>query len=131
MSVKSPSVVDAQVGARIKFHRMAAGMTQQGLAEMLGITFQQLQKYEKGANRVGASRLHRIAVLLDVSPASFFDGANTTNGADQKSLAQQADYPATLVRSSDGFAIARAFSRIKSRRRRRALVKLADAMAES
>lgn len=71
-SKKKPNPIDAHVGARIRMRRNMLGMSQEKLGESLGITFQQIQKYEKGTNRVGASRLQAIASIMEVPPAFFF-----------------------------------------------------------
>lgn len=71
---KTPHPVDAHVGQGVRSRRVLRGMTQSVLAEQIGLTFQQLQKYESGANRISASRLWEIAQILDVPVASFFDG---------------------------------------------------------
>lgn len=79
---KSPHPVDVHVGQGVRSRRMLRGMTQSVLAEQIGLTFQQLQKYESGANRISASRLWEIAQILDVPVASFFDGIEPeTSGA--------------------------------------------------
>ena len=70
---KKPNPIDIHVGSRIRLRRNMLGMSQEKLGESLGITFQQIQKYEKGTNRVGASRLQAIASILDVPVAFFFD----------------------------------------------------------
>ena len=70
-SSKRANPIDVHVGSRVRMRRMLAGMSQEGLGEALGITFQQVQKYEKGTNRVSASRLQQISRVLDV-PTSFF-----------------------------------------------------------
>lgn len=72
-SPKTPNQIDINVGARIRLHRMRLGFSQSKLAEQLGVTFQQVQKYEKGMNRVGASRLQAIAGVFDVPVAFFFE----------------------------------------------------------
>ena len=72
---KKPNPIDIHVGSRIRLRRTMLGMSQEKLGESLGITFQQIQKYEKGTNRVGASRLAVIATTLNVSPAYFFPDA--------------------------------------------------------
>jgi transcriptional regulator with XRE-family HTH domain len=69
----SPHPTDIHVGARIRLRRMMLGMSQEQLGSKLGLTFQQVQKYERGSNRVGASRLHQLSRVLDVPPAFFFD----------------------------------------------------------
>jgi transcriptional regulator with XRE-family HTH domain len=71
---KAPNAIDVEVGARIRLKRKLNGISQQSLAGKLGVTFQQVQKYEKGTNRVGASRLSQIATALDVPMSYFFDG---------------------------------------------------------
>jgi transcriptional regulator with XRE-family HTH domain len=81
---KTPRPVDSHVGARIRLRRGMIGMTQEVLGRKLGITFQQVQKYEKGANRVGASRLQQIAEALGVTPAWFFENAPTQSGGKAK-----------------------------------------------
>jgi transcriptional regulator with XRE-family HTH domain len=73
-SVKAPSPVDKHVGGRVRLRRREIGMTQEELAERLGITYQQIQKYEKGTNRIGASRLHQVAGVLGVPVPWFFFG---------------------------------------------------------
>jgi transcriptional regulator with XRE-family HTH domain len=77
MGSKKPDLVDVEVGQRIRIQRLAAGLSQTELAERIGVTFQQVQKYEKGMNRVGAGRLTHIARVLNVSVGSFFDGRET------------------------------------------------------
>ena len=72
---KKPNPIDTHVGSRIRLRRNMLGMSQEKLGESLGITFQQIQKYEKGTNRVGASRLQAIANILDVPVSFFFDDA--------------------------------------------------------
>ena len=72
---KTPNPIDRHVGARVRMRRLMVGLSQSKLAESLDVTFQQVQKYEKGANRIGASRLQQLARVLDVPPAFFFDGA--------------------------------------------------------
>jgi len=77
MSTKAPNPVDKYVGSRVRMRRIMLGMSQEKLGDALGLTFQQVQKYEKGTNRVGASRLNQIANVLGVSLPSLFDGAPT------------------------------------------------------
>jgi len=74
MGSKKPDLIDVEVGQRIRIQRLAAGLSQSELAERIGVTFQQVQKYEKGMNRVGAGRLTKIARVLNVPIGSFFDG---------------------------------------------------------
>ncbi len=72
---KMPDAVDQHVGSRVRMRRLMVGMSQEKLAGALGLTFQQIQKYEKGTNRIGASRLHRIGSVLGVPVDFFYDGA--------------------------------------------------------
>ena len=78
MSIKKPNPVDVHVGSKIREARILHGMSQTALAELLGITFQQLQKYESAANRVSCSRLYAISLILDVPVQVFFSGAGST-----------------------------------------------------
>ncbi|MGH6853068.1 MAG: helix-turn-helix domain-containing protein, partial [Methylocella sp.] len=72
---KIPNPIDRHVGGRVRMRRVMLGMSQEKLGDALGLTFQQVQKYEKGTNRIGASRLQQISRTLDVPPAFFFEGA--------------------------------------------------------
>ena len=74
MQKKSPNQIDKHIGSRVRTRRIMLGMSQEKLADALGLTFQQVQKYEKGVNRIGASRLLQIAGILDVSIEFFFEG---------------------------------------------------------
>ncbi|MDQ4134784.1 MAG: helix-turn-helix domain-containing protein [Pseudomonadota bacterium] len=90
MSKKAASAIDKHVGSRVRMRRMAIGMSQEKLGEALGITFQQVQKYEKGSNRIGASRLHHIASVLGVDVEFFFQGvpAPESEGGTRVSMAE-------------------------------------------
>ena len=77
MIKKVPNPIDRHVGSRVRMQRMLAGVSQEKLGDALGLTFQQVQKYEKGSNRISASRLQQIAKMLDVPVSFFFDGAPT------------------------------------------------------
>jgi transcriptional regulator with XRE-family HTH domain len=110
--------------------RLMLEKSQTELANALGITFQQIQKYEKGANRVGASRLQVIAHALQVPVSFFFEGAPAI--PDQKSPGAVAPSPAFVsdfVTSSDGLTLMKAFTRIKDIRLRRSIVELVDCIA--
>ncbi|WP_331375732.1 helix-turn-helix domain-containing protein [Sinorhizobium chiapasense] len=110
-----PKAVDLHVGHRIRMRRVWMSMSQTTLAEQIGVTFQQVQKYEKGINRVGASRLQQIADALDVPPSYFFEevpGADT-NGFDRRAVQSQLQPEIIDFASSDeGLALIKAFSRI-------------------
>ena len=110
MSVKRPDPVDIEVGHRIRIERLSRGLSQTALANELGVTFQQVQKYEKGVNRVGAGRLTKIAEVLGVPVGTFFAGkellaseAATENG--------DASSPLKLLTVSGAFRLLRAYAR--------------------
>ncbi|WP_183189247.1 helix-turn-helix domain-containing protein [Ancylobacter tetraedralis] len=130
MTKKSPNPIDKHVGSRVRMRRMMVGMSQEKLGENLGITFQQIQKYEKGTNRIGASRLQNISSVLGVPVAFFFEGIpNTTPGtagfAEDASPAYVADFLAT----NEGLALTRAFLKIPDSKVRRRIVDLVEALA--
>jgi len=127
---KSPNPVDVHVGSRVRLRRMMLGMSQEKLGEGLGITFQQIQKYEKGTNRIGASRLQHIARLLAVPVSFFFEdapgGAQPQEGFAEESHSFVVDFLAT----NEGLALNRAFLQIRDARVRRKLIELTQALAE-
>ncbi|TCK30037.1 Xre family transcriptional regulator /transcriptional regulator [Ancylobacter aquaticus] len=131
MTKKSPNPVDKYVGSRVRMRRMMVGMSQEKLGESLGITFQQIQKYEKGTNRIGASRLQNISQVLSVPVAFFFDGAPTMLG-DVAGFSEDASpaYVSDFLASSEGLALTRAFLKIADSKVRRRIVDLVEALAE-
>lgn len=127
MANKSPNPTDMHIGARIRMRRLMLGMSQTKLGDALNLTFQQVQKYEKGANRVGGSRLQQIAGVLQVEPAFFFEGGPIVPG--QKRVNGDAPSPAfvgAVLSTSDGLSLVEAFSKIKSSKVRRHLVATAE-----
>lgn len=125
---KKPNPIDIHVGGRVRLRRMMLGMSQEKLGEQLGITFQQIQKYEKGTNRIGASRLQNIAAVLSVPVGFFFDGApgpGEIAAPDSKS----GSYVVDFLSSSEGLQLNRAFVRISDARVRRRVVDLVRALA--
>jgi transcriptional regulator with XRE-family HTH domain len=125
MAKRGPNAIDRQVGARLRMRRLTLGMTQQKLAAELGLTFQQVQKYENGATRIGASRLQQLAGILEV-PASFFFEDFPSVGRKQPALPS---YVSDFLASADGLAFTKAFMSLRDARQRRCLVILAEAMA--
>lgn len=108
MTRKTPDPVDCHVGARVRARRLEIGVSQEKLAEGLGLTFQQIQKYEKAANRIGASKLAAIAQALGVPPGFFFEGA-----PGPAAIYTAADSAlARFMASREGNMIARGFDRI-------------------
>jgi transcriptional regulator with XRE-family HTH domain len=127
MAKKIPDPVDKYVGSRVRMQRLFLGMSQEKLAKALGLTFQQVQKYEKGANRIGASRLQQIASILQVTPYFFFEGAPTAPGA----KTQIADTPlptyvSDFLATKEGLHFAKAFVRIKDPKLRRSIVNFVE-----
>jgi transcriptional regulator with XRE-family HTH domain len=130
MTKKSPNPIDKHVGSRVRMRRMMISMSQEKLGEKLGITFQQIQKYEKGTNRVGASRLQQIANVLGVPVGFFFEGAPSVDGStggfsESPSPAYVSDFLAT----SDGLALTKAFMKVGDSKVRRRIVDLVEAIA--
>ena len=127
---KTPNPVDKHVGSRLRMRRMMLGMSQEKLGEAFGLTFQQVQKYEKGINRMGASRLLQAAGILDVAVPFFFEGAP---GGPHK-LDKNAPSPAYVnefTSSSDGLRLIKAFMRIARPGVRHRIVNLVQEIAGS
>jgi transcriptional regulator with XRE-family HTH domain len=131
MAKKAPNPTDKHVGARVRMRRMMLSMSQEKLGDALGLTFQQVQKYEKGANRIGASRLQQIAHILQVPVSFFFEGAPSAPGAHQDGMAEAPSpaYVSDFLATSDGLALTKAFMNIKSAKLRRRIVDLVEQMA--
>lgn len=130
MSVKAPNPVDKYVGSRIRMRRIMLGMSQEKLGESLGLTFQQVQKYEKGTNRVGASRLQQISEILQVPVSFLFEGGpGGTINANGLSEAPSPTYVSDFLATSEGLALTRAFTRINDSKLRRSIVDLVEQIA--
>ena len=129
MSVKSPSAIDKHVGTRVRMRRMLIGMSQEKLGEALKITFQQVQKYEKGTNRISASRLQQIANVLGVTVSFLYEGAPTEAEAGGFAESATPAYVADFVASHEGLQLMRSFTRIKDPRVRRTIVEHVKALA--
>ena len=127
--IKAPNDVDRQVGSRVRMRRMLIGMSQEKLGDALGLTFQQVQKYEKGTNRISASRLQQIAHVLGVSIDFLYGGGASQPERDGLREAPSPAYDAELL-TSDGLKLLRAYREIKDRKVRRRLVELAQALVE-
>jgi transcriptional regulator with XRE-family HTH domain len=128
---KIPDPVDKHVGARLRMRRVLVGMTQEKLGDALDITFQQIQKYEKGANRIGASRLQQLARILQVPPAFFFEGAPS----EETSAARFAEpgggsYVVDFLSTSEGLQLNRAFALIRDPKIRRRILDLVASLAQ-
>ena len=127
---KRPHPVDCHVGAQVRLRRTLVGMSQEQLGARLGVTFQQVQKYEKGSNRISASRLWQIATILDVPVSFFFDGASAPqpDGMDGFEEAPQATI-SSMTQSSDSLALLRHFTQIGDTALRRSVVDLARSLS--
>jgi transcriptional regulator with XRE-family HTH domain len=125
---KYATPVDKAVGARIRVRRLELGVTQERLAEKIGVTFQQVQKYEKAINRVGASRLYAIAAVLNVDPSYFFDGMSGLKPRLSGSSVRSDDLLSRLVSSRDGMDLVNAFRKIESAAVRKQVVELVRQM---
>jgi transcriptional regulator with XRE-family HTH domain len=129
---KLPNATDKHVGARVRTRRMMLSMSQEKLGEALGLTFQHVQKYEKGTNRISASRLQHISHILQVSVSFFFDGAPTLPGAGiTNGAAPSPRYVNDFLATSDGLALTKAFMRIKEPKLRRHIVHLVQEIADN
>jgi transcriptional regulator with XRE-family HTH domain len=130
MSAKTPNPVDKYVGSRVRMRRIMLSMSQEKLGDALGLTFQQVQKYEKGTNRIGASRLHQIADVLQVPVSFLFEGGPTGNTPiDGLSEASSPAYVSDFLATSEGLALTRAFTRIDDPKLRRSIVDLVEQIA--
>jgi transcriptional regulator with XRE-family HTH domain len=132
MNAKAPNAIDIYVGSRVRARRLLLGMSQERLADQIGVTFQQVQKYEKGTNRMGASRLQRIAEVLSTSPSFFFQQENslplTLEGLDVRA---GADPVTEFLQSKEGLSLNQAFLKITDARLREKIVALVKAMAQA
>lgn len=128
---KRPNPTDIHVGSRIRLRRNMLGISQERLGESLGITFQQIQKYEKGTNRVGASRLQAIASILGVPVAFFFEDAPGQDAGEPRGLAEDTSttYVVDFLNSTEGLQLNRAFVRISDPKVRRKIVDLVKVLA--
>jgi transcriptional regulator with XRE-family HTH domain len=122
MARRGPDAVDKLVGRNIRILRLAKGLSQTELADALGVTFQQVQKYEKGTNRVGSGRLLKISAILGVKITDFFEGTDRPHDTAQRSVFDQLAQP-------ESFRLVQAFSGIDRQNIRRTLVRLIEQIA--
>ncbi len=133
---KAPNPIDRHVGSRVRMRRVLLGMSQEKLGEALGLTFQQIQKYEKGTNRIGASRLQQISRTLNVPPSFFFDGAplndeqTSENGVTQFAVAESSStFVIDFIASAEGLHLNKAFARIQDPKVRKRIIDLVTSLA--
>ncbi len=125
MAKKQANPIDIQVGNRVRIRRMLIGMSQEKLGDLLGLTFQQVQKYEKGVNRIGAGRLFEVSRILNVPIDFFYEGV---------SAAGQPEYDGApvmeFVSSGEGLQLALAFMKIKDAKVRKRMLDLVKSLSE-
>ena len=124
---KIPDPVDKHVGSRVRMRRLMLSMSQEKLADGIGLTFQQVQKYEKGTNRMGSSRLQQIANVMQVPVTFFFEGAPGQSKMDGK--APSPAYVTDFITTHDGLMLTKAFVQIKNAKLRRSIVNVVEEIA--
>jgi transcriptional regulator with XRE-family HTH domain len=130
MTKRDPNFVDAHVGNRVRLRRQLIGMSQEKLGELLGITFQQVQKYEKGSNRVSASRLHMMSKVLNVPIQFFFEGLQEPAGSSGFREGQNDTAP-DVCATPEGVQLAKIMADIGNPAHRKLLVSIAKAVADT
>ena len=128
LTMRKPSSVDVHVGGRVRVRRRLINMTQETLADLIEVTFQQVQKYERGTNRISASKLFGIAEALEVPISYFFDGLDET-AADRPGGAGSEQTIQSFLRTSEGLELARLFPKIARGPLRRRILELVRAAA--
>jgi transcriptional regulator with XRE-family HTH domain len=127
---KSPDPTDKHVGTRVRMRRLMLGVSQTKLADALGLTFQQVQKYKKGVNRISASKLQQISSFLQVPIPFFFEGLpRPSSKSAKKGDALLPSDVFQFVATSDGLSLARSFTYIESPQLRRSIVSLVESLA--
>jgi transcriptional regulator with XRE-family HTH domain len=128
---KQANPIDIQVGNRVRIRRMLIGMSQERLGDLLGLTFQQVQKYEKGVNRIGAGRLFEVSRILNV-PVDFFYEGVAAQLAGQPGMAESEGSPPVMefVSSGEGLQLSLAFMKIKDAKVRKRVLDLVKSLAE-
>lgn len=127
---RGPNPVDLHVGARVRMRRKFLGMSQEGLAETIELTFQQVQKYERGSNRISASKLYEIARALKAPVAYFFEGYGENEAVEGFSESESEQFVHGFLMTTEGIELAEAFPRIKNAKHRRRILELVRALAE-
>jgi transcriptional regulator with XRE-family HTH domain len=127
---KQANPIDGQVGNRVRLRRMLIGMSQERLGELLGLTFQQVQKYEKGVNRIGAGRLFEVSRILGVPIDYFYEGVSASLGGQGFSENEASPPVMEFVSSGEGLQLSLAFMKIKDTKLRKRVLDLVKQMAE-
>jgi len=129
MPQKQPNFIDVQVGNRIRIRRILIGMSQEQLGDLLGLSFQQIQKYEKGVNRIGAGRLYEVARILNVQMNFFYGGLAETLPSDANETDISVPHVMEFVSSGEGHELAVALVKIKDASVRKRVLDLVKALA--
>ena len=129
-SRRSPNFMDLHIGGRVRMRRKFLGLSQEALADQIDLTFQQVQKYERGTNRISASKLIDIARTLKAPIAYFFEGVGTQGEATGFSESDSEAFVHGFLMTNEGIELAEVFPRIKSAKQRRKVLDLVRAMAE-
>ncbi len=135
-SVRAPNPVDVHVGIRVRLRRTLLGMTQTGLGDAIGLTFQQVQKYERGVNRIGSSRLYDLARVLEVPINFFFDempkDVATKYGGVSRGMAEGAEeFDPDIVSKRETLELVRAYYKIENPQVRKRLFEMVKALGKS
>ncbi len=135
-SVRSPNPVDVHVGTRVRLRRTLLGMTQTGLGQAIGLTFQQVQKYERGVNRIGSSRLYDLARVLDVPINFFFDDMpkeiTSKSGARSSGMAEGAEeFDPDIVSKRETLELVRAYYKIGNPQVRKRLFEMVKVLGKA
>ncbi len=132
MPRKTPNPIDIHVGSRVRMRRMLVSMSQEKLGEQLGLTFQQVQKYEKGANRIGASRLYQISQTLGVPVDYFFDGLQLDASGAQQGFSEgnAGSFDISMLSTSEGIQLNSAFFSIRDAEVRKRVLDLVKTLAQ-
>ncbi len=135
-SVRAPNPVDVNVGTRVRLRRTLLGMTQTGLGQAIGLTFQQVQKYERGVNRIGSSRLYDLARVLDVPVNFFFDEmpkeiASKSGAGSSGAVAGAEEFDPDIVSKRETLELVRAYYKIGSPQVRKRLFEMVKALGKS
>jgi transcriptional regulator with XRE-family HTH domain len=132
---KTPNPIDKHVGSRVRMRRILLGLSQEKLGAALGLTFQQVQKYEKGTNRIGASRLQEISKTLNIAPSYFFDGAPASSTMPETGATDtegsSAAFVTDFIGTAEGVQLNKAFARIKNPQLRKRVIDLVSAIADN
>ncbi len=130
---KIPNPVDVHVGSRVRLRRMLVGFSQEKLGRSMGLTFQQIQKYEKGVNRIGASRLYKLSQVLDVPVGFFYEGMNQMEGSAIPGMAEEKseEFLYEFLNTRDGLELNRAFVKVSDASIRKSVIDLVRSLGRA